>query len=144
MALTSAIVRSGAAGLRSVAKQTRLQGVWVGVDPRRSSGGDARHARLDERGAWLTRSVLSRFSAKKQFERPWPPRGKLYSPGSSQGLDARRLVILYAATVQGSEQVGEFSIPGYILRRFSIYQVHVHISGSFYSPSDSQWIFVGF
>ena len=80
-----AIVRSGATGLRSEAKQTRSQGVSVGVDPRCSSGGDARHARLDERGAWPTRSVLSRFMAKNCSKGHGLPEASRILPAQAKG-----------------------------------------------------------
>ncbi len=66
------------------------------------------------------------------------------SPGSSQGLDARRLEELFGAAERVSEQAGEQEYTWVYWRRTLIY-LDVHpSSGSLYSPSDRQWIFIGF
>ena len=118
MALLSAIIRSGAAGLRSVAEQIRPQGASVGVDHRCFSGGDARHARLAERGVWPVRSVFEPILREKTVRTATAfPRSGV-SPGSSQGLDARRLEKLYGSNEQVCEQVVERHIPEYIVEIF--------------------------
>lgn len=91
-----------------------LQGAWVGVDPRGTSGDDARHARLDERGVWPDRSVLKPFLSGKTVRWDMASPSQAGSPGSSQGLDARRLEKLYGVNEQVGEQVREQDIPRYM------------------------------
>ena len=106
--------RSATSGERSEIEE--LQGAWVGVDPRGTSGDDARHARLDERGVWPDRSVLKQFLSGKTVRWDMASPSQAGSPGSRQGLDARWLEKLYGVNEQVSEQVREQDIPGYMSR----------------------------
>jgi hypothetical protein len=63
------------------------------------------------------RSVLSLFSSEKQSVKSMASPSQAGSPGSSQGLDARRLEKLFGAAEQVSEHVYEQDIPRYISRK---------------------------